>query len=199
MLKIVFLAAAVLAAPVSAAPAHAVYLSEDGAAAFLRGRIDKGDGEVFKTFVERPRAAPLKVIYLDSYGGDLAAGISIGTQLRKARMDTAVKAESANCASACTLIFAGGIRRFNIGGDKITPGLQGFTGLGYHPANQLDDRKFFALKSQIGTDIMARFYALMGQPGAASFLSRGAAINTLYRPSGKETLDLRAATSLTAP
>ena len=82
MLKIVFLAAAVLAAPVSAAPAHAVYLSEDGAAAFLRGRIDKGDGEVFKTFVERPRAAPLKVIYLDAYGGDLAAGISIGTQLR---------------------------------------------------------------------------------------------------------------------
>ena len=192
-------AAALLAALTAAAPARAIYLSEDGGTAFLRGPIDKGDGDVFKEFLERKRAAPLKVIYLDSYGGEIFAGMYIGVQVRRAKLDTAVKAESANCASSCTLIFSAGVRRFNIGGDKITAGLSGFTGLGYHPANTPGDRARFTIKSQVGTDAMAKFYALMGQPAAAAVLSKGAQINTLYRPSGKETLDLRIATSLAPP
>ena len=199
MLKRLFLTALISAAPAAPHQARAIYLSEDGATAWLRGEIEKGDAEAFETFLRRRRAAPLKVIYLDSPGGVIRDGMIIGLMVRKAGLDTAVKAQTTECNSACTLIFAGGVRRHNIGGDKITSGLDGFTGLGYHPASTQGDAVKFSLKSQGGTDVMAKFFSLMGQPGAARFLARGASIDTIYRPPGRETLEVRVATSLTAP
>ena len=194
--RLVLLLLAALAAPL---PARAVYLSEDGQTAYLRGEIEEGDGAAFEKFVARRRAAPLKVIYLDSPGGIIRDGMLIALLVRKAGLDTAVKARTTECNSSCTLIFAGGVRRYNIGGDKIQSGLEGFTGLGYHPASTQGDAVKFSLRSQGGTDAMGKFFALMGQPGAAKFLARGASIDTVYRPSGKETLEQRVATSLSEP
>ena len=190
------LVAAVL---VCAAPAQAIYLADQGGGvALLRGALDKGDGDVFRKFIESPRAQPIKLLYLESNGGEIGAGISIGEQVRKLKLATAVKAETTICYSSCTLIFAGGVRRYNIGGDKVWPGLGGLSGLGYHPANIRGDRIRVSIKSEKGTELMNKFYVAMGQPGAAN-LSRSAAFDTLFHPSGKQTLDLKIATSLSAP
>ena len=182
----------------AAAPAQAIYIADNGdGSATLRGALDKGDGDVFRKFIESPRARPIKVVYLDSNGGEIGAGIAIGEQVRRLKLATAVKAQTAICYSSCTLIFAGGVRRY-IGGDKVYPGLTGLSGLGYHPANIRGDRVRVSVKSQQGTELMNRFYAAMGQPGAAN-LSRGAAFDTLFHPSGGQTLELKIATSLGEP
>jgi len=193
----VFLAALV-AAVLAGGPARAIYFSEHEGVARLRGTIEVGDDAVFKAFLEQPRAVPLRLLYLNSEGGQIREGVAIARMIRKAKLDTVVEARSSICESACTMLFAAGIRRYNIGGDTIFEGTSSLSGLGYHPAWQRGDRVRWSALSSKGLDQMKALYREMGQPGAADLCDK-ASINTLWHPSGATTLQLGIATSLKAP
>ena len=157
-----------------------------------------GDEQRFAALLAQPRARKIAVVYLDSFGGSIAAGIKIGRIIRKAGLATAVDASAARCDSACTLIFAGGVRRYYVGGASVFEGTSARGGLGYHPAHTRDPAWTRASYSDKGTGMMAAFYREMGQPGAADLMKR-AGFSTIYRPSGATALSLRIATSLDEP
>ena len=180
------------------APAQAIYLSESAGKATLYGPFDVDDAKVFAAFLAKPRASPIKVLYLESPGGSIAAGVGIGRMVRKAGLTTAVNADSQICDSACTLVFAAGVRRHYVHGDSIYEGLSSRSGLGYHPAYLRGDRVHFSIKSNEYVALMNAYYAEMGAPRAAELLAK-AGINSIFRPSGKTALDLHIATSLIAP
>jgi hypothetical protein len=186
-------------ATIFAFPASAVWLSENGATATLTGSIETGDDAIFRAFLDRPRAQPIRVIYLSSHGGKLTPAIEIARVIRKAGITTAVQADSSVCSSACTVIFAGGIRRHNINGNSVFEGMTSLTGLGFHPSHRAGgSRVSLSTLSEGGTERMRKFYAEMGMPRATELMEK-AAINTLYRPGGQTSLTLRIATSLAAP
>ncbi len=170
-------------------------LSESGDRVTLAGSIVPGDGEAFARFLAGPHARPLRVVYLDSGGGKVLEGIAIGRAIRRAGLVTAVDAQAARCDSACTLIFAGGVQRHLR--EDVYEGMSGRSGLGFHTAHRpaAGPRP---PPQPASTENMRRFYAEMGQPGAATLVDR-AAFNTLYRPSGSTALGLGIATSLQAP
>ena len=191
-------AASVVLASMAASPAVGLSFSDRGSEAFVTGRFDFGDEVRFEEFLARPRPAPLRVVYLNSHGGNLKAGIDIGRLIRRARLATAVLATRHVCDSACTLAFAGGVRRHNVGGESVYEGMSSMLGLGFHPAHRRGNYVTPSMKTEDGTARIRAFYAEMGLPRAAELMDR-AAINTLYRPSGRTTLELRIATSLAAP
>ena len=176
----------------------AISLSENGPVATLYGKIEPGDDDVFREFLGRPRPEPLKVVYLNSRGGLVSAGISIAKQIRDAKLSTAVDALSVTCDSACTLVFAGGVQRYYVGGDKVFEGFSFMSGLGFHTAHYKGDGTTRNSKSDIGTENMRQLFREMGQPGAIDLMDQ-AAFNSLYRPCGQTALNLHIATSLSAP
>ena len=181
------------------APAEAtIYFRESEGVAHVSGSFDPGDETLFAEFLARPRTKRLAVIFLDSAGGAIGPGIAIGRMIRKARLATAVDAGSSRCESACTLIFAGGVRRHYIGGEAIFEGTSGRGGLGYHPAHWRDPSWTRAGFSDKGTAQMAAFYREMGQPRAAELMMK-AGFSSMFRPSGQTALALRIATTLAAP
>ena len=175
-----------------------LYLSERDGVVHLSGEFENGDDAKFTAFLAQPRASRLRVVYLDSFGGSIIAGMKIGRLIRKARLATAVRAASARCDSACTLIFAGGVRRYYVGGESVFEGNSARGGLGYHPAHQRNAAWTRAEFSTKGTDMMAAFYREMGQPRAAELMQK-AGFSTIYRPNGRTALALRVATSLDEP
>ncbi len=181
-----------------ATPSRAISLSESGDRVTLAGSIVPGDGETFARFLSGPHARPLRVVYLDSGGGKVLEGIAIGRAIRRAGLVTAVDAHAARCDSACTLIFAGGVRRHYIHGEDVYEGMSGRSGLGFHTAHRPGSRVEADTLSDRGTDNMRRFYGEMGQPGAMTLVEK-AAFNSLYRASGSTALTLGIATSLQAP
>ncbi|MET0606870.1 MAG: hypothetical protein ABWZ80_10460 [Beijerinckiaceae bacterium] len=181
-----------------AGPASAVTLSENGAVAHLQGTFENGDDEAFEQFLLRPRAQRLRVLYLYSYGGKIAPAARIAEMVRRAGMTTAVDATRAVCDSACTLVFAAGVRRHYVGGDQVFEGTSSRTGLGYHPARRQVNMVEGSHLSEGGSNVLKAVYARMGSHAAAEMLSR-ASINTVYRPSGATALKLKLATSLAAP
>ena len=180
------------------APASAIYLSEAGGNATLYGPFDADDAQIFAAFLAKARPRPIKVLYLESPGGSITAGVSIGRMVRKAGLTTAVKADSQICDSACTLVFAAGVKRHYVHGDSVYEGLSSRSGLGYHPAYLRGDRVHFSIKSDEYVALMNTYYAEMGAPRTAELMAM-AGINSIYRPSGQTSLDLHIATSLIAP
>lgn len=195
---VVRIAAALVALCVAVPASATVYLSERGGRIYLSGEFEVGDEQRFAALLAQPRARKIAVVYLDSFGGSIAAGIKIGRIIRKAGLATAVDASAARCDSACTLIFAGGVRRYYVGGASVFEGTSARGGLGYHPAHTRDPAWTRASYSDKGTGMMAAFYREMGQPGAADLMKR-AGFSTIYRPSGATALSLRIATSLDEP
>jgi hypothetical protein len=192
------IAASITLASVAASPAVGLSFSDNGSEALVTGRFDLGDEIRFQEFLARPRPAPLRVVYLNSHGGNLKAGIDIGRLIRRAGLTTAVLATRHVCDSACTLAFAGGVRRHNVGGEAIYEGMSSMSGLGFHPAHRRGNFVTPSVRTEDGTARIRAFYAEMGMPRAAELMDQ-AAINTLYRPSGRTTLELRIATSLSKP
>jgi hypothetical protein len=180
------------------APAHAIYLTESNGAAYLSGAFDRGDEVVFAKFLAQPRARPIRTIWLDSRGGTLVSAMIIGMMARRARLTTAMRADSGVCDSACTLVFAGGVRRHYVNGNSVFEGLSSQSGLGFHGANIRGNAAQAPIKSNTGTALMNRYYATMGMPAVANLIAQSA-INTVYRPSGATALRLRIATSLAEP
>ncbi|OJY36824.1 MAG: hypothetical protein BGP06_14190 [Rhizobiales bacterium 65-9] len=190
------LAAAAWAAGVERAAA--IYLTEKGPVAHLQGGFEDGDEKIFEAFLKKPRAGKIKVLYLYSYGGTISSAAKIAEMVRKAGIATAVRAADDVCDSACTLVFAGGVRRYYIGGDSVMEGNSSRTGLGYHPARKIVNVAEGSHLSEGGSSRLSEIYAKMGCPGASDLMRR-AAINTVFRPSGATALKLRIATSLADP
>jgi hypothetical protein len=81
--------------------------SGDHANIIIRGKIEYGDDEVFRSRVANESRA---VIGLDSEGGNVHAAIMIGTEIRMRGFATDVL-PGWECASACALIWLAGIPR----------------------------------------------------------------------------------------
>jgi len=185
--------------PAAAAPATAtIYLSASGGALHLSGEFENGDEARLAEYLAARRERPIRVVYLDSFGGQIGAGIKLGRLIRKAGLATAVDARNARCDSACTLIFAGGVRRHYVNAGAVFEGYSSRGGLGYHPAHWRDGSWTQAGFSESGTAMMERFYREMGQPGAVGLMRR-AGFTSIFRPSGETAMRLGIATSLAPP
>jgi hypothetical protein len=180
------------------APAWAIELSQSGNRAILRGPIVEGDHLKFKDFMARPEAKQITVLYLHSPGGRVLPAREIARDVRNAGLATAVDASKAFCNSACTGIFAGGVRRHYLNAGSITDGGDGKNlGLGFHEGNNLQSSGSRGY-SGAATSTMINTYYEMGV-GAAADLATKAAYNKMYRISGQTALSLGIATSLSAP
>ncbi len=176
----------------------AITLSEDGTTARLTGQIESGDDALFQAFLAKPRPKPLRTLVLASPGGSITPGMVIGLLVRNAKLSTVVDAETSACSSACTFIFAGGVQRHYVNGDKVYEGSASFYGLGFHPARQQSSFDQPSTYSADGVQRMRNYYARMGMPGASGLMDR-AAINTMFRPNGQTALRLKIATTLQPP
>jgi len=80
------------------------------------GEIDRQTPELIVAAVKQIRGATKATIFLrlDSAGGDIEAAIASGRLARKHEMFTIVP-EDAMCASACALVFLGGVTRLVAG------------------------------------------------------------------------------------
>ncbi len=173
-------------------------MTERGDTAYLTGSFDAEDEAKFAAFLMQPRTRPLRILYLHSHGGVVQSAIAIGRMVRRAGLATAVLADRTVCDSACTFVFAGGVRRHYVHGERVHEGHSSMTGLGFHPARRRGDARNPSVLAYDGTAQVRAFYAEMGMPQAAELMDR-AAINTVYRPSGRTALAYRIATSLSAP
>jgi hypothetical protein len=88
-----------------------VLSQEDGvmypALVTIKGRLNKGDEETFRQTIGTIRSG---IVFLESPGGSLAVGITIGLTIRKRKLQTAV-ADRMTCASACAIAWLGGTPR----------------------------------------------------------------------------------------
>lgn len=188
-----------LAVAVSAAAspvAQAAWLSADGPVATLRGAIEMGDADAFKTLL---RAHPgIRLLRLDSLGGSVQGAIALGEVVRGARLTTVVDAARDICDSACTMIFAAGVRRHFLNADATQEGFTGHSGLGYHRSYDRGTRVEPSKLSARGERLMHDYYRRMGAAAATTLALRGS-ISTLWRPNGQTALRLGLATSLAPP
>jgi hypothetical protein len=174
---------------------QACEMSLAGKSLWLRGRIDAGDHLRFRDLIDSARADGVSTVYLDSRGGDIYSAGEIARQIRTAGLSTVVDASQQVCASSCTIIFAGGVRRVYRNADRVG-GLssgRGFRGLGFHEG---------ALAGQYGPDtysgaataLMISLYEELGVPGAANLVDR-ASPEAIYGLSGAMAMRLGIATS----
>ncbi|KQT50931.1 hypothetical protein ASG43_06695 [Aureimonas sp. Leaf454] len=73
------------------------------------GRIEPGTAEAFEQALDRPGAA-IRTLVVHSPGGSVEDAIALSRLVRERRLDTVVPADG-YCASACPLLFAGGLQR----------------------------------------------------------------------------------------
>ncbi len=74
------------------------------------GRIEIGTGEALREFLATPEAASVETLVLHSPGGSVADAMAMARDLRSQAISTRVPADG-YCASACPLVFAGGLTR----------------------------------------------------------------------------------------
>lgn len=99
-------------------------------AIFADGDFTVDTPEALRTFLKRSIYTPDTVIYLNSLGGDLGAGMEVGKVIREAHLNTGVARNTRDpaqantidldaysrvypgyCVSACSLAFLGGVAR----------------------------------------------------------------------------------------
>lgn len=80
----------------------------DGAVSAI-GRIDIGTAATFKALLEEP-GRRIETLYLHSPGGSVEDAMAMARLVREKRIDTRVPPDG-YCASACPLLFAGGVER----------------------------------------------------------------------------------------
>jgi hypothetical protein len=180
-----------------ALPCQAVELSEHGWSATLSGPIIPGDDRKLRDFLSEPRIVPLRVIYLQSGGGLIAPALQMAKDIRAAGLSTAVDLALGSCESACTLIFAGGMRRHYVNADRATEGITrgAGRGLGFHSASAITASRV-RVEYRPGTLTIAQAYLEMGMPAE---LAEKAGIDEMYYISGPNALSRGIATSLSAP
>ncbi len=137
-----------------------VEFDRHGAVAHLYSQhLRPGDEETVREYLEGPDAQGLRIIYLDSRGGNPQAAMAIGQMIRERGLDTGFDARRGKCVSACTAMFMGGVRRYYLGGENIRDAANSRLGLGFHPPKH---------PSAEGEDVMNGYYAQMGARGATA-------------------------------
>jgi hypothetical protein len=99
-------AATIVAAPVGPKETGAIVVS---------GTLQPGDDEIF---AKRLMQFPKGVVVLQGDGGDLQAGINIGTAIRLKNYVTLVPSDG-HCASACAIAWLGGAPRLMEDGSQV--------------------------------------------------------------------------------
>ena len=107
-----------------------------------------------------PQAQGVRIIYMDSRGGNPQAAMAIGQMIRERGLDTGFHPRGDNrCVSACTAMFMGGVHRYYVGGEHIRDAANSRVGLGFHPPRH---------PSEDGEDTMNGYYRSMGAGGATA-------------------------------
>ena len=167
-----FVAIGVLTAA-SAAKAD-VEFQERGAVAYLNShRLQPGDEETVQEFLDSPRAQSLRIIYMNSLGGNQRVGIAIGQMIRERGLDTGFHPGHGRCVSSCTIMFLGGVHRYYLDGGRVRDGVETRVGLGFHPPR---------ITTPGEEDMMNQYYREMGAPGATSLRYRASPRDTLDQP-----------------
>jgi len=181
----------------AAAPAaHALQFSQSGSSLILNGPIEAGDDHQLRMFLSRPGASQIRLVYLNSPGGMVYEAYKISEMIRAAGLSTVVDAGRASCASACTTIFVGGVRRYYLNAQSIVDGDANQNhGLGFHQASSWSGRQGERQYSYQGSSTMVATFREMGVPGASKLIDR-AKFGNLYRVSGNTARMLGVATDL---
>ncbi len=179
-----------------------VELEARGAVAFLHSeRLLPGDEATFEQFLAEPRPEPIRIVYLDSRGGNTRTAIEIGRSIRAHRIATAFHVGHGRCVSACTTVFLGGVQRFYIGSDGVQDGVATHLGLGFHPSQGGEQAE----------DLISDYYRDMGVEGANSLRYRlypresmmqateGRNTNRLFFAGGRSAIAAGVATSTAEP
>ena len=83
-------------------------LSPDQKAILIRGPIEPGDDDRFYEIAEQ---TPRAIVYLESPGGHVTTGLSIGAEIA-IRGYTTLVLEGPGCHSICAVIWVAGVRRY---------------------------------------------------------------------------------------
>jgi len=178
--------------------AHALQFSQNGSHLTLSGPIEAGDDRQLRLFLSRPGASQIKLVYLNSPGGMVYEAYKIAEIIRAAGLSTVVDAGRASCASACTTVFVGGVRRYYINAQSLVDGDPRNLGLGFHQASSWSGRQGEQKYDYRGSAIMVATFNEMGVPNAAKLIDR-AEFRGLYRISGATAQTLGVATDLKLP
>ena len=175
-----FVAVGVLASSTAKAD---VQFEERGSVGYLTSHyLRPGDAAAVREFLDRPRARPLRIIYLNSLGGNPRVAMNIGRIIRERGIDTGFDVSRSRCVSACTAMFLGGVHRYYLGGDQVRDGAGTRVGLGFHPPR----------KPRPGNEeVMNGYYREMGAPDATALRYRIYPRESLDAPfygPGKRTL-----------
>jgi hypothetical protein len=175
-----------LALLVTSSSAAAMQLQRGGDTLFLTGRIRAGDDQRFEQAVADSSVRQLE---LNVAGGDMRPTAVIARRVRALRLATIVDASRASCNSACSTIFAAGIRRYYVNADGIRDGLGGKNdrGLGFHQATHAG-----------GTATEMTLFREMGVPAGADLVMRSPN-ETMFFISGPTALSRGIATDLARP
>ena len=167
------IAATVALGILAVAPAKAdIQFDERGSVGYLTSfHLRPGDDQAFAEFLDRPRSQPLRIIYMNSRGGNPEVGMAIGRMIRERGLDTGFHAGHGRCVSACTAMFLGGVHRYYLGGEHVRDAAGSRVGLGFHPPRNPEPG---------GEEVMNSYYQEMGAPGASGLRYRIYPRNSLY-------------------
>jgi hypothetical protein len=193
---VINVAAPIFVCACAAGPALAGEMSGSGSVATFSGPIRAGDEFKVRDHMARHQ---VRVLFLNSPGGQITAATEIGRMLRRAGVTTVVDAATSNCASACTVLFAAGARRHYVNAAGVVEGRQGLAGrgLGYHQGNQSTSVHAGGF-SGAATGNMVNAYYEFGVSGAAQFLNL-AGPREMYRINAATALANGIATSTARP
>jgi len=175
--------------------ARACEMSIVGKELWLRGHIVSGDQIRFHELIDNAGANRIVAVHLDSPGGDIYSAGEIARQIRTAGLSTVVDASQHMCASSCTIVFIGGVRRIYRNAGRVG-GLSnghGFRGLGFHEA-AYSGQSGAGSFSSAATSLMVALYQELGVPSAASLVDH-APPEAIYGLSGPMALKLGIATN----
>ncbi len=163
---------------------------------YLGGAIKPGDSIEFANFIKHAPKGSYHNVYLASGGGFIVEAIEIGRVIREAGFATIVDASKSFCASACTAIFASGIKRIYLNSAAIADGIPkgGCAGLGFHDGSNAASRDANHYSGEASA-LMINAYYEFGVPGAAQVISKSPP-NNIFLLSGKTALALGIATAL---
>ena len=185
-----------LFAALTAGPAAAVDFVVRSDVLFAWGDIKNGDQYEFKKVLAAAGGDRIRIVDLNSNGGFVYAAGEIARTIREKHLTTFVDASRSYCHSACTILFAGGERRFYVNAEGIPDGptKRTWKGLGYHAGSSSDSRDPDHYSGS-GTGLVIGYLYELGVPKAAD-LTTAAPPDAVYMLSGPKALELGIATDL---
>ena len=130
-------------------PVHSMKVEVHGSAIYASGPVESDFGK-FQEAMDKPGVD--KVVFVNSPGGDLWTGMTVGRLIAKRGLNTVI---AGSCASACSIMFMGGRERtFS---DAFRPAM---TYIGLHGAHNLDTK---AVNSALQPQIFAFYKERMAE------------------------------------